>query len=124
MGHVTIRRDDADWLRVDWCGRISVDDFARAEAALRAEFSRPTRFVVTDTAKMTGFESTLRRPMAELVRWMREHGLERMFALSASPLLRVTGTTVALMARVPLTFVENELDARRQMSASPRRQAS
>ncbi len=69
--------------------------------------ARRPRFALFDTRDVESYSPDVRGPGSDLLRTLREAGLERALAVAPSAAVRMIGSALALATGTPLSFVES-----------------
>ncbi len=108
--HITSTRPKPGLIMMGFSEHVSVDDVVAADADVRASLAvEPAVVCVIDTGTITTFSPAVREPGVPFLRGLADGGVVLVLAVSASGLVRMMGSTIALAARLPLQF-EKTLD--------------
>ena len=114
VGRLEIIRRNAHALECSSEGDVTVDDVATTRAQLAALLHGSSReanlFLIMKTHRATGFAPEVREPVRALLMAMHAAGMEVLISVAASPLTRMTGTSMAMSVGVVVKHADTDAD--------------
>lgn len=95
-----------------WQGHITAHDVVAFTVTV-TPLLVGARAIVADARGVTGFDTAARDSTVQLFALYRDSGIDQAVSITSSALVRIAASTVALICRLPVRFVETPEQAER-----------
>lgn len=120
-GGASVRWLNADTLELLLTGHATGDVIEPAAAEIGREIARRApRYLLFDTTAVTGYAPSVRGPGVDLLTHARAASPELVMAVTPNGMVRMMGSSLAVVARIRMSFVMTREEALRAIEAHRR----
>lgn len=120
-GEATVRWQSPDTLELFLTGHVTGELIEPAAAKLGREIARrPLRYLLFDTTAVSGYAPSVRGPGVDLLTHAREAGAGLVVAVTPNGMVRMMGSSLAVVARIRMSFVMTRDEALQAIEAHRR----